>query len=128
MIDITREVFNFNAAKINGEHSPAFRAHWDKGYSIVKILDVDYRLVDLLGDTFNPLVNTDIDAKKLKREERKEVARIKTEGVYGIGLALNGTPLYSSFCWGFVGNDFLGGGYDADLIQALNARPIKEEF
>lgn len=115
-IDITKEVFKHH--KI-GFDSPQFFGFWELGYSFVKIKDNDYSFTDLCGDTFNPEVNNDIDPAQLKREKEAFRRRVKKEGVYGCGLALNGVQLFDYMIWGFVGNDYLGSGYDSDHLSEL---------
>ena len=70
--DITVQTFKANNIDFN---SPAFLAFWDQGYTIVKEEDNGYILADLLGDTFCPITNPDIDAAQLKREKRQEIKR-----------------------------------------------------
>lgn len=114
--DITRALFKHHGVKVP---SAIFNAHWELGYNVVKIKDEHASIDDLLGDVFNPSVNPEIDPKQLKREKLVEVRRIHNEGVWGCGLALNGVPDYTTFIWGFVGDDFIGSGYDAELLAAL---------
>lgn len=124
--DITRQVFKHNKVELS---SPAFAAHWNEEYSIVKCQDVHANVKDLLGDSFNPEVNNDIDPKLLKRQEKAEVARIKKHGVWGCGLMRKGErPDYDTFIWGFVGDDFIGSGYDTELIELLNQLGTKVEI
>jgi len=78
-------------------------------------------LAFLLGDTFNPAVNLDIDPVVLKEEEQREIARIDREGVWGIvAEAWNGEEwVHADSCWGFIGDDFKD--YFPDAMHAAIA-------
>lgn len=123
--DITRALFKHHNVAFD---SNEFKAFWDLGYTVVAIEDSGYTLPDILGDAYDPIVNFDIPTEQLKREKAKELRRIREKGVWGFGLALNGEPLYGSFVWGFVGDDFLGSGHDNELLQMLAARPVEHEI
>ena len=115
---ITRQVFNFN--NINSSHSAAVN-YWSKAIDIIKIRD-DHSLInleDFLGDCFCPKSNHGIDPEILKKEKKEYIARIESEGIFGIGLIVNGEIDYSSFVWGFVGDEYLGSGYDSDLVGLM---------
>ena len=77
---------------------------------------------DLKGDVFNPLVNTDIQESKLLREEKEFEERVYQDGVVGIiGEYLCpccGEWVEADACWGFVGDDWKGSGYDHDVMRA----------
>ena len=118
-IDITKEVFKHHKIDFN---SPHFFGFWELGYSFVKIKDSDYSFTDLCGDTYCPVVNNDIDPAQLKREKEAFRRRVKKEGVYGCGLALNGVQLFDHMVWGFVGNDYLGSGHDSEHLSELLER------
>lgn len=122
--DITRALFKHHDIAFD---SNAFKAFWDQGYAVVAVKDEHYRLDDLLGDTYDPEVNFDIAPDQLKKERAKEVRRIREKGVWGCGLALNGVPLYGSFVWGFVGDDYIGSGYDQEIIAVLSVHPVNIE-
>lgn len=115
-MDITKEVFKHHRISFD---SPHFFGFWELGYSFVKIKDSDYSFTDLCGDTYCPEVNNDIDPAQLKREKEAFVRRVKKEGVYGCGLALNGDLIHAFMVWGFVGNDYLGSGYDSEHLSEL---------
>lgn len=115
-IDITKQVFKHHNMGVN---SPHFFGVWELGYSFVKIKDSDYSFTDLCGDTFCPEVNNGIDPAQLKREKEAFRRRVKKEGVYGCGLALNGVQLFDHTVWGFVGDDYLGSGYDSEHLSEL---------
>ena len=116
-IDITKQVFKHHNMDVN---SAQFRAFWEFGYSFVKIEDTDYSFKDLCGDTYSPEVNTDIDPSQLKRELRVFKSRVKSEGVYWCGLALNGELIHDYMVWGFVGDDYLGSGHDSEALTFLS--------
>lgn len=103
-----------------------FQAEWDRLESaeLVRLnivpdtcADVD----DLLGDTFNPVANPDIPAARLERERAAEIERINRDGVYGVigefRPTTNGAWIESDSCYGFVGDDWKGSGYDLDIMR-----------
>ena len=75
---------------------------------------------DLKGDCFNPKYVDHISADRLKREEKEFEERVALEGVFGIiGEYLCpccGEWANADSCWGFVGDDWQGSGYDHDVM------------
>lgn len=78
---------------------------------------------DLAGEVFNPGVNPSIEPERLKLEAKKFRTRIRNAGVW----------VFQSFYWtgrewissdaigGFVGWDFIGSGYELQVLEsALN--------
>lgn len=120
--DITKRVFK---AHDIGFETPTFKAFWMQDYSIIAIQDTCTTEAELLGDMFNPEANPDIPHIQLKREEKAYKARIRKEGVWGVGLAVRGAPLWETIIWGFVGDDFIESGYDLDLIKTLSEKGAK---
>lgn len=89
--------------------------------------DPSYTFADLCGDTYNPEVNTDIDPAQLAKEKAAFRRRVNREGVHGVLLEVRTSPAAEwegvpgnvvDSIWGFVGLDFLGSGYEGDMIQA----------
>jgi len=116
MIDITKKVFKHHNLTTDGAH---FYAFWELGYTFIKIKTNDYDIKDLCGDCFCPIVNPDIDKKQLMAEKRKFLDRVRHESVFGCGLALNGEPIFEHMIWGFVGDDYIGSGYDTEALDYL---------
>lgn len=87
---------------------------------LARFRDDDATFEELAGDCFNPAVNDSIPVAQLKREEINFKARIRRSGTW----------LYQSQFWtgreweaadvmgGFVGWDFMGSGYEAQLMAA----------
>lgn len=75
---------------------------------------------DLAGDSFDPLVNSDICASQLEREEQAFKDRINRDGVWGlIGEFWDGSDWErADSCWGFVGDDWEDSGYMEDIQSA----------
>ena len=100
---------------------------WESGDSrvrIIEIVDCHFGMDDLKGDCFNPDVNDNINRNRLVREEREFEERVSSEGVWGYRAEYwNGTEwAETDSIWGFVGDDFIGSGYDDDLMKsALDA-------
>lgn len=79
-----------------------------QNYRIVEISDVDFSLDDLKGDCFNPEVNPDIDAAKLRSEELAFERQVESEGVFGYALEVWSDKVGEGWthvdsCFGFVG-------------------------
>jgi hypothetical protein len=77
-------------------------------------------LENLLGDTYNPKVNTDIPESRLERERQQEIDRINRDGVWGvIGEYFDGEQWeHVDSCFGFVGQDWKDSGYDVDIMAS----------
>ncbi len=119
--DITIKTFKAHSVAFE---SPTFKAFYDLGYRVVAVKDLCYNLADLLGDSYNPTVNSGIPAVQLKKEETAEKRRINKLGVWGCGLALDDKPVYDTFIWGFVGDDFIGSGHDSGLLELLATKVV----
>ena len=77
-------------------------------YRILCERDDDYDIEDLKGDSYDPIVNSDIDPEKLRREEIAFERAVKRYGVYFLVLEVwnpaigKGWELVDS-CGGVVG-------------------------
>ena len=96
---------------------------WETGEPRVRIVampDNCLQMDDLKGDCFNPHVNSDINPNRLAREEREFEDRVYREGVWGFRAEYwNGEEwIETDSIWGFVGDDFIGSGYDDDLVES----------
>ncbi|EGQ9299079.1 hypothetical protein HJ202_24800 [Vibrio parahaemolyticus] len=89
----------------------------------------------LSGDLFDPDVNIDISKEELKRSESAFRVRVHREGVwivesqYWTGRAWEGIEgISNNVICGFVGDDFVGSGYELDLgreaLAAYNSQPL----
>src|SRR5574343_459629 len=78
-----------------------------ENYRITEHLDRSFDLDDLKGDCYNPKVNTDIDADKLREEEIAFESLVESDGVFGYVLEKKCTACgqyeHVDSCWGFVG-------------------------
>lgn len=80
----------------------------DSKHRILEHHDLNYSLNDLLGDSFCPKVNYNMDASKLALEKIEFLDKVESEGVYGYELQeWNPVPDTGwqglESCWGFVG-------------------------
>lgn len=99
------------------EKFAAFQQFESDGLAAISKESDDYcNIDDLLGDYFNPDVNSDIDPDALEEQKQARMGRINYEGVYFHQLTVMGEP-EDSIC-GFVGDDFYGSGYDSDFYSA----------
>lgn len=75
---------------------------------------------DLCGDTFDASVNTNIKPAILKREEEEYRAKAEREGIWGYNAQYRDGDdwIDCDAVWGFVGGEFVGSGYDIDLMRA----------
>jgi hypothetical protein len=78
------------------------------GYRICEILVEYYSLNDLMGDSFCPIVNPDIDPIQLKEEREEFIKSVEELGVYGYQLekwnpAIDAGWEIVDSCSGFVG-------------------------
>lgn len=87
---------------------------------IVEMPDHHAEMDDLKGDCFNPDVNSDINRNRLTREEREFEERVNRDGVHGYRAEYwDGAEwIEADSIWGFVGDDFIGSGYDDDLMES----------
>lgn len=91
---------------------------------LVALNDFHYQMDDLKGDCFNPKVNNDISPIQLAIEEQAFEDRVNRLGVNGLVGEIRGSNGWEHVdsCWGFVGEDFINSGYDADISQTtINA-------
>lgn len=105
--------------------------------------DQCWRIEDLEGDCYNPQANPDIPAGKLAAERRAYRRRVRNEGVWGAIVEVRSNPnaewmqppvtvkqVWSEHygrhftcasgtdsIWGFVGEDFLGSGYEQQMCD-----------
>lgn len=100
--------------------------------------DTFWRYEDLTGDVFCPQVNNDICPEKLKREERNFKARIRRAGVFFVEASYwtgreweSQTGIQDNVICGFVGNDFIGSGYEFQMLEtaleAYNSQPLDSD-
>jgi hypothetical protein len=80
----------------------------DSLFRIVEINDTDYDLENLKGDCYSIEANPDVDAEKLKQQEKQFDALVEREGVFGYVLERwNPKPgrgyEHLDSCFGFVG-------------------------
>jgi hypothetical protein len=76
---------------------------------------------NLEGDCFNPVVNSDIPASKVAREQKEFRQRVNDEGVWfvvGEYRDAFGRWRSADSCGGFVGDDWRDSGYDTDIMEA----------
>jgi hypothetical protein len=127
--DITRAVLLANT----GEYPVNTLAYYHKLglFRIRAVADPSYRFEDLCGDTYKPEANPDIDPKQLAREKATFRSRVNRMGVWGVLVEVRPSreiewrdlgPEALDSIWGFVGGDFIGSGYDGDLLsEAMHA-------
>lgn len=77
--------------------------------------DIDF----LMGDSFDPEVNPEINPSKLSKEKEAFINRLDRDGVWGIvgqyKCKACGHWLTADSVWGFVGDDWQESGYDLDV-------------
>ena len=91
---------------------------------LVRFNDDTASFEDLAGDCFNPEVNEGIPAEQLKREEVNFKTRIRRAGkwAYQSQMWTGRDWVVSDTIGGFVGWDFMGSGYELQVMQeALEA-------
>lgn len=95
--------------------------------NINKEKDFYHTFEEYKGDSFCPIVNSDIEPSELKKQERKERTRFN-KGVFYFYLIINGN--ISDSIGGFIGNDFYGSGYDTDFYSTAidSIRDTKPEY
>ena len=81
-------------------------------------------LSDLKGDCFDAELNSDIDPKELKRQERNFEQRVRRNGVHYHELFVMDESI--DLIGGFVGDDFYGSGIDDEFyhtaFELINAK------
>lgn len=91
----------------------------------VKVEDEHYRFEDLCGDCYKPEVNPDIDPKVLAQQKASFRSRVSRQGVWGTQLWVRARAdldwqdgdISTGAIYGFVGDDFMGSGYDTDMMN-----------
>lgn len=125
-MDITEKVL---AAVADGSgHLAIFRDLYLLGLVRIRLeRDTTNNFQDLCGDCYSPTANPEIDPAQLKREKDNFRRRVNREGVHGAIIEVRQFPNEEwadlpgdsvSSIWGFVGFDFIGSGYEADMIRA----------
>jgi len=108
-------------------HQARTRVAWEKAEAegVVRMRvepDECSNLDDLLGDVYNPDVNTDIHPARLEREKEQEIQRINDYGVWGIigeyKCPCCGEWTNADSVWGFVDEDWRDSGYDSDVMAS----------
>jgi len=93
-------------------------------FRVVLVEDDTYSFEELCGDVYSPEANPDVDVTVLARQKRAFRARVNKDGVYGSVAQVRETPLDEwvviESIWGFVGDDFIGSGYESDFINAAS--------
>lgn len=100
--------------------------------------DTFWRYEELAGDVFCPQANKDVCPTQLKREERNFKARIRRAGVFFVEASYwtgreweSHIGIQDNVICGFVGNDFIGSGYEFQMLQAAldayNAQPLGDD-
>lgn len=86
----------------------------------LKVIPDEYAcLDDLFGDTYDPTVNSNVKPHVIARERQREIDRINSDGVWGlVGQYFDGRDwVDADSCFGFVGDDYKGSGYDLDIMS-----------
>jgi len=80
---------------------------------------------DVAGDTYRVELHADTvpgGERTIRAEEKRERARVDSEGIWGIvgeyQCPTCGSWVAADSCWGFIGNDWAGSGYDEDIMAA----------
>ncbi len=100
-------------------------------YRIVEIADENTDIENLMGDSYNPTVNPDIDPEKLAEEKGHFIDLVNNEGVFGYVLEKWNPEVNKGFehvdsCWGFVGQYTPGEEvFNHYIVEELKAQ-IKE--
>ena len=94
----------------------------EQGYVQMREEPDDLCFADLVGDCYDPDVNSDINASLLKKQENQERERISVEGVWcqtsGWRTDRDDDFELADSCGGFIGDDFDESGYSEDLKNA----------
>jgi hypothetical protein len=119
--DITLLVLNKAATVATGDDMTAVTAGYQLGvFRIMMVVDDTYTFEHLCGDVYNPEANPDINPTVLARQKRAFRARVNREGVFGAVMQCRDTPTGEwvdvESGWGYVGDDFIGSGYDIDYL------------
>jgi hypothetical protein len=124
-MDITQEVFR--AVSDGSGRMELFRNMYELGFVRLAMHDdPTFTFADLCGDCYSPEVNPDIPAEQLAKEKAAFRRRVNREGVHGVCVEVRENPQSEwgqvggnvvDSIWGFVGLDFIGSGYEMDLIN-----------
>lgn len=118
--NVTIEVL-YKLVDTNSELAKKLEEYKDK-VRLVTIPDIHSTFEDLSGDMFSLEANPESDYYELAQEEVAFKNRIKNEGVWIFQSEVrkpDGNWEVFDAIGGFVGNDFVGSGYDADLVKAV---------
>lgn len=74
---------------------------------------------DLMGDSYDPKVNPEINPRKLEEQKNEFIERVNRDGVWGL-VSQYKCPTCQEWidadsCWGFIGDDWKDSGIDLDL-------------
>ena len=123
--DITAEVLAQAATKATGNDMKRISAGATLGLMrLVMVFDECYDFDTLCGDVYNPQVNTNIDVTTLNRQKRAFLSRVNREGVHTVVLQCRPVPnaewVNVEFSGSYVGEDFIGSGYEFDMLANAN--------
>lgn len=122
-IDITLDVLRRDPA--NEEYLRLAYFHRLGLARILKVEDQDYSFDKMQGDSYNPAAHPDIPAEQLAKEKTKERRRLREQGAWGGAIQVRKTSqdpwvrdgcYYLDSIWGFIGDDYVGSGYDGDQV------------
>lgn len=84
-----------------------------------KVKDDIHSIDDLMGDCFDPILNTDIPPGQLKKDKSAFLRRVSAQSVWAFYVEYwDGREWHQSdMCGGFVGNDFFGSGYEVGFAN-----------
>lgn len=111
----------WESAVHNAETMNLWHEYESAGLVRLNVIPDEYEeLENLLGDTFDPDANPDINPRKLEQQRKAEIERINRLGVYGIQSEYmrDGEWITADSCWGFIGDDWKESGYDLDVMHA----------
>lgn len=98
---------------------------------LVQCADEIMSFDDLAGDNYNAEANPDVPKHIMDAERQAFIDRVNSDGVWGFRSEVwDGDEwIETDSCWGFVGDDFNGSGYEGDFYDsALEAfEAIQEE-
>lgn len=141
--DITRAVLTANPSK---EADALLVFHSLGLFRIIVEEDKHSTFADLCGDSFSPEVNPEIPAEQLRKEREQFRSRVRRMGVWGAIAQVRAKTTdkwdeppvthrevwsehYQQNCtvasgtssiWGFVGGEFIGSGYEADMMDTAH--------
>lgn len=90
--------------------------------SILKEFDQEWSFDDLLGDTYDPDANPDMNRNLILKQKKEQLERIEREQVWFYYTAVKRHRSKgwdeTEACGGFIGDDFEGSGYDEDFRRS----------